>query len=144
MSLLQFAFGNDPQGPSFRPHNYSRDLAAYTGGHDNDTTVGWWSSSGASDSTRSAEDVRKEREVARAYLNFEDDSQIHWIMIRAVLASVADVAIIPLQDVLGLGSEARMNLPGTVSGNWKWRYRPGALRGELSVRLREMVTLYDR
>jgi 4-alpha-glucanotransferase len=144
MSLLQFAFGNDPQGPSFRPHNYSRDLAAYTGGHDNDTTVGWWSSSGAGDSTRTAEDVRKEHEVARAYLNFDDDSEINWIMIRAVLASVADVGIIPLQDVLGLGSEARMNLPGTVRGNWKWRYRPGALRGELSVRLREIVTLYDR
>jgi 4-alpha-glucanotransferase len=144
MSLLQFAFGSDPQGPSFRPHNYGRDLVAYTGGHDNDTTVGWWASSGAGDSTRTAEDVRKEHEVARAYLNFGDDSEINWIMIRAVLSSVADVAIVPLQDVLGLGSKARMNLPGTVSGNWKWRYRAGALRGELSARLREMVTLYDR
>jgi 4-alpha-glucanotransferase len=65
-------------------------------------------------------------------------------MIRAVLASVADVAIVPMQDVLGLGSEARMNLPGTVSGNWKWRYRPGALTPELSARLRGLVTLYDR
>ena len=65
-------------------------------------------------------------------------------MIRAVLASVADVAIVPLQDVLGLGSTARMNLPGTVSGNWKWGYRPGALSGELSARLRSLGTLYDR
>ena len=144
MSLLQFAFGNDPQGPSFRPHNYTRDLVAYTGGHDNDTTVGWWTSSGASDSTRSQEDVRKEHDSARAYLNFDDDSEIHWIMIRAVQASVADVAIVPLQDVLGLGSEARMNLPGKVSGNWKWRYRPGALRNELSERLKSLVTLYER
>jgi 4-alpha-glucanotransferase len=148
MSLLQFAFGTDPQGPSFRPHNYSRDLVAYTGGHDNDTTVGWWSSSGAGDSTRTAEDVRKEHDFARAYLNFgardDDDSEINWVLIRAVLASVADVAIVPLQDVLGLGSEARMNLPGRVSGNWKWRYRPGALRDELSARLRNLVTLYDR
>ncbi|HEY6273228.1 MAG TPA: 4-alpha-glucanotransferase, partial [Terriglobales bacterium] len=115
MSLLQFAFGNDPQGPSFRPHNYARDLAAYTGGHDNDTTVGWWSSSGAGDSTRSAEDVRKEHAFARSYLGLEDESEIHWAMIRAVLASVADIAIVPLQDVLGLGSEARMNLPGRIS-----------------------------
>jgi len=61
-----------------------------------------------------------------------------------VLASVADVAIIPLQDVLGLGAEARMNLPGRVSGNWKWRYRPGALTGELSARLRSLTKLYDR
>jgi 4-alpha-glucanotransferase len=144
MSILQFAFGTDAQGSSFRPHNYNRDLVAYTGGHDNDTTVGWWSSSGAGDSTRTPEDVRKEHDFARAYLNFHDDSEINWVMIRAVLASVADIAIVPLQDVLGLGSAARMNLPGTVSGNWKWRYRPGTLSGELSARLRSLVTLYDR
>jgi 4-alpha-glucanotransferase len=65
-------------------------------------------------------------------------------MIRAVMASVADVAIIPFQDVLGLGSAARMNLPGTVIGNWKWRYLPGSLRCELSERLRCSVKLYDR
>jgi len=144
MSLLQFGFGTDPQGPTFRPHNYSRDLVAYTGGHDNDTTVGWWRSSGAADSTRTADDVLKEHELARAYLNFRDDSEINWVMIRAVIASVADIAIVPLQDVLGLGSAARMNLPGTVRGNWIWRYRPGALRSELSARLRSLVTLYDR
>lgn len=144
MSLLQFAFGSDPQGPSFRPHNYSRDLIAYTGGHDNDTTVGWWSSSGVGDSTRTPEDIRKEHGVARAYLNFHDDYEINWVMMRAVLASVADVAIAPLQDVLGLGSAARMNRPGTASGNWKWRYRPGALSGELSARLRSLVALYGR
>jgi 4-alpha-glucanotransferase len=144
MSLLQFAFGNDPQGPSFRPHNYGRDLAAYTGGHDNDTSVGWWLSPGAGDSTRTAEDVRKEHDFARAYLNFHDDSEINWVMIRALLSSVADLAVVPFQDVLGLGSEARMNLPGTVSGNWKWRYRPGALNAELSGRLKNLVTLYDR
>jgi 4-alpha-glucanotransferase len=144
MSLLQFAFGTDPQGPSFRPHNYSRDLAAYTGGHDNDTTVGWWSSSGAGDSTRTADDVLKEHEFARAYLNFHDDSEINWVMIRAVISSVADIAIVPMQDVLGLGNAARMNLPGTVSGNWKWRYRPGALHNDLSAKLRSLVTLYDR
>jgi 4-alpha-glucanotransferase len=144
MSLLQFSFGTDPQGPSFRPHNYSRDLVAYTGGHDNDTTVGWWSSSGVGDSTRTPDDVRKEHDFARLYLNFQDDSEINWIMIRAVLASVADLAIVPLQDVLGLGSAARMNLPGSVSGNWKWRYRPGALGPDLSARLRSLVDLFDR
>lgn len=144
MSLLQFAFGNDPQGPSFLPHNYSRDLVAYTGSHDNDTTVGWWTSSGASDSTRTPGDVRKERNFARAYLNLRDDSEINWVMIQAVVASIADVAIVPLQDVLGLGSAARMNLPGTVSGNWKWRFHPGALSRELSARLRSLVSLYGR
>jgi 4-alpha-glucanotransferase len=144
MSLLQFAFGTDPQGPSFRPHNYNRDLAAYTGGHDNDTTLGWWASSGAGDSTRTPEDVRIEHDFARAYLDFNDESEINWVMIRAVLASVANFAIIPLQDVLGLGSTARMNRPGTVSGNWRWRYHPGALTSELSSRLRSLVTMYDR
>jgi 4-alpha-glucanotransferase len=143
MSLLQFAFGNDPQGPSFRPHNYSRELVAYTGGHDNDTTVGWWTSSGVGESTRTAEDIRKEREFTRAYLGFENQP-IHWVFIRTVLSSVADVAIVPLQDVLGLGSEARMNLPGTATGNWRWRYRPGQLTEEMSVRLKTLTEIYDR
>jgi 4-alpha-glucanotransferase len=144
MSLLQFAFGTDPQGPSFRPHNYHRDLVAYTGGHDNDTTVGWWSSSGVGDSTRTPEDVRREHAFARAYLGLSDDAEIHWAMIRAVLASIADVAIIPLQDLLGLGGEARMNLPGRVSGNWKWRYRRDALTADLAARLKSLAIIYDR
>jgi len=143
MAILQFAFGNDPQGPSFRPHNYSRELAAYTGTHDNDTTVGWWSSSGANDSTRTLEDVAKEHAFASAYLNLGEEP-IHWAMIRAVAASVADLAIIPLQDVLGLGSQARMNLPGTPKGNWRWRFRRNALTSEIARRLRELVVLYDR
>jgi len=143
MAILQFAFGNDPQGPSFRPHNYSRQLAAYTGTHDNDTTVGWWNSSGAGDSIRTPEDVAKEHAFARAYLNFADEP-VHWVLIRGVESSIADLAIIPLQDVLGLGSEARMNLPGTSSGNWRWRFQRGALTSDHSRGLREMVTLYDR
>jgi len=143
MSLLQFAFGNDPQGASFRPHNYDRDLVAYTGGHDNDTTVGWWTSSGIQDSTRTLDDVRKERAFARAYLGFQDEP-INWVFIRAVMASVADTAIVPLQDVLGLGSEARMNLPGTANGNWKWRCKPDALTHHHASRLKDFVRMYDR
>lgn len=143
MAILQFAFGRDPQGPSFRPHNYSRELAAYTGTHDNDTTLGWWNSSGATDSTRTAQDVAEERAFTRAYLNFKDEP-IQWVMIRAILASIADLAIIPLQDVLGLGTEARMNLPGTSKGNWRWRFQPDALTLEFARRLREMVVMYDR
>jgi 4-alpha-glucanotransferase len=142
MAILQFAFGKDPQGPSFRPHNYSREVAAYTGTHDNDTTVGWWTSTGAED-TRTPEDVEKERRFAREYLNLGTEA-IQWAMIRAVLSSVADLAIIPLQDVLGLGAETRMNFPGTSKGNWRWRFRPGTLTSDLAARLREMVALYDR
>ena len=143
MALLQFAFGKDPQGPSFRPHNYARDLVAYTGTHDNDTTVGWWNSQGGGDSTRTPEDVRKEHAFARAYLAFTDEP-IQWVMIRGILSSIANTAIVPLQDLLGLGTEARMNLPGTPGGNWRWRCREDALTPELAQRLREMVTLYDR
>ncbi len=143
MSILQFAFGNDPQGPSFRPHNYSRELAAYTGVHDNDTTVGWWTSTGTGESTRTLEDIRKEHAFAKAYLAFENDP-INWVFIRSVLASVALIAIIPLQDILGLGSEARMNLPGTVNGNWKWRYGTAALTAEIENRLQILTQMYDR
>jgi 4-alpha-glucanotransferase len=143
MSLLQFAFGKDPQGPSFRPHNYSRELVAYTGGHDNDTTVGWWMSSGVGESTRTGQDIREEHDFTRAYLDFQT-GEINWILIRAVLASVANTAIVPLQDVLGLGSEARMNLPGTVGGNWRWRYKANRLTKEVRERLRALTLLYDR
>jgi 4-alpha-glucanotransferase len=143
MALLQFAFGIDPQGPSFRPHNYDRELVAYTGGHDNDTMIGWWNSRVSSDSVRTAEDIRKERALARAYLGFEDQP-VNWVFIRAVMSSVADTAIVPLQDVLGLGSAARMNLPGTKSGNWRWRYSSGALTDQHRDRLANMVELYDR
>lgn len=143
MAILQFAFGNDPQGPSFRPHNYIRELVAYTGTHDNDTVVGWWNSGGSTDSIRSPEDVAKEHAFARAYLDFRDEP-VNWVLIRGVLGSVANTAMIALQDILGLGSEARMNLPGTASGNWRWRLVPGSLKPELSQRLREMNSLYDR
>jgi len=143
MSILQFAFGNDPQAPSFRPHNYSRAHVAYTGTHDCDTTVGWWTSSGKGESTRTAEDIRKERDHTRRYLNL-DGQEIHWAFIRALMASVADTVVFPLQDVLGLGSEARMNLPATPSGNWRWRFRSGALTAELSRRLRELTQTYER
>jgi 4-alpha-glucanotransferase len=143
MSLLQFAFGNDPQGLSFRPHNYSRELVAYTGGHDNDTTVGWWNSSGVGESTRTAEEIQNEHDFTRAYLRFQDEP-INWAFIRTVLASVANTAIIPLQDVMGLGSEARMNLPGTLSGNWKWRYEADTLTEKIIKQLKSLTLLYDR
>jgi 4-alpha-glucanotransferase len=143
MSLLQFAFGKDPQGPSFRPHNYSREQVAYTGEHDNDTTVGWWTSAGVGESTRTDEDIREERDFARRYLGFQNE-EVNWVFIRAVLASVANTAIVPLQDVLGLGSEARMNLPGTVSGNWRWRYKANSLTKEVREKLLALTLLYDR
>ena len=142
MAVLQFAFGTDPQSRTFRPHNYVRNLVAYTGTHDNDTAIGWWRSEGGV-STRTTEQVAEEKAHARAYLA-AGDRQIHWLLIRELLKSVADTVLIPLQDVLGLGSEARMNTPSTAKGNWRWRTKPGALTQEIAQRLRQMSFLYER
>jgi 4-alpha-glucanotransferase len=142
MAVLQFAFGNDPQALSFQPHNYERDLVAYTGTHDNDTALGWWSSAGG-DSIRTAEEVRREMALARRYLA-TDGAEMNWVLIRALLASVAATAVVPLQDVLGLGSEARMNRPATPSGNWRWRSRRADLTPAAASRLGELASLYGR
>jgi 4-alpha-glucanotransferase len=143
MGILQFAFGSDPQAPDFKPHNFRRDFAVYTGTHDNDTTLGWWTSTGAGDSTRTEENIRAEREFACKYLG-TDGREMNWVMIRAILASVADIAIVPLQDVLGLGTEARMNLPARPSGNWQWRFVAGQLTSKLGERLRDLVQIFNR
>ena len=142
MAILQFAFGNDPQAPDFKPHNYPRNLVVYTGTHDNDTTMGWWTG-GIDHSTRSDADREKEREHATRYLGL-DEPDVHWQFIRTVLASVAGTAVIPAQDLLGLGAEARMNRPGTDTGNWRWRLAPGQLTHEIARRLAVMTQTYDR
>jgi 4-alpha-glucanotransferase len=143
MAILQFAFGTDPQAANFRPHNYGRDTVAYTGTHDNDTTVGWWTSRAGDGSTRTREEIEQEREYVRKYLD-TDGHEIHWRFIRALMASVADSVIIPLQDVLGFGSEARMNIPARISGNWRWRFRSGMLTGEIRERLENLTAIYER
>lgn len=143
MRILQFAFGNDPQGPSFRPHNYEPNTVAYTGTHDNDTTLGWWHSKPGGASIRTAEDIALEQRFALDYLG-TDGKEMHWSLIRAIFASVANTAIVPVQDVLGLGGEARMNVPGTTTNNWQWRLTPGALGPTLAARLRKLAELYDR
>ena len=142
MAVLQFAFGSDPQSNSFIPHNLTRDVVVYTGTHDNDTTVGWWTA-GVGDTTRTEEDVQAERDFARAYLR-SDGTEIHWDFVRAALGSVADTAIVPLQDVLGLGSAARMNVPAREQGNWTWRFRVADLTEEHAQRLRGLAGMYGR
>jgi glycogen debranching enzyme GlgX len=143
MSILQFAFGGDDQANDFRPHTFPRERVVYTGTHDNDTTVGWWNSQPGGDSTRTIEEIEREKAYARRYLD-TDGREIHWTLIRAALASVADTVLIPLQDVLGLGSEARMNLPGRQAGNWGFRFTWDQLTPDHAHRLRALVTLYDR
>jgi 4-alpha-glucanotransferase len=142
MAILQFAFGNDAQARSFRPHNYPRNLVAYTGTHDNDTVMGWWCGSGGA-STRTEAEVEEEKALARAYLN-TDGREMNWVMIRALMASVADTVLFPAQDLLGLGSEARMNTPAVADGNWRWRMRAGLLDKGVAARLAEMAKVYER
>ncbi len=133
MKVLQFAFGSGPTAP-FLPHNFIRDCIVYTGAHDNDTVAGWYRVT-----SREAE-----RDYARKYLGC-DGSDIAWDLIRLAWASVAHTAITTAQDLLSLGHEARMNLPGSVGApNWCWRLRHGALTGEVAARLRELTAIYER
>lgn len=135
MAILQFAFALDENGfadSPYLPHRHRQDLIVYTGTHDNDTTTGWWQTISEA-----------ERHYIRRYLN-TDANVIHWDFIRAALSSVAEVAIIPLQDVLGMGSEACLNRPGQAENNWTWRYRIEELTPELAEQLREMTVLYGR
>jgi 4-alpha-glucanotransferase len=140
MRVLQFAFGSDAENIHL-PHNYDSNVVAYTGTHDNTTTVGWFTEN-AGDG-RTDNEVQAERAFCKEYLNTDGD-EIHWDFIRAVLASVANTAIIPLQDVLGLGSGARMNLPNSVEGNWKWRVKANALTDEIVTRLESLTETYGR
>jgi 4-alpha-glucanotransferase len=143
IKILQFAFGSDPSAPDFLPHNYLRRSVVYTGTHDNDTTHGWFTGE-SEGSTRSAEQVETERNAVLAYLGASDGTEIHWDMIRMCLLSVANTAIFPVQDVLGLGSEARMNQPGRATGNWEWRVDANALDARLAERLAKLTRLFGR
>ena len=142
--ILQFAFGTDPSAHDFLPHNYPNNAVVYTGTHDNDTTVGWFFGQHPDSSTRDQAQVEREQRAALSYLGKEDSREIHWDMIRACLASVANTAIIPMQDLLGLGSAARMNRPGAHSGNWEWRVDASALTQALAARFADLTRTYER
>ena len=131
MRILQFAFGGDASD-HFLPHNHAPDTVVYTGTHDNDTTAGWWAT--ASD---------RERHYARGYLA-TDGHDMPWTLIRAAMASVADTAVHPLQDVLALPTECRMNYPGQESGWWGWRFQWAQVQPWHCQRLAELVRLYGR
>jgi 4-alpha-glucanotransferase len=143
MRVLQFAFGDDPKAEDYRPHNYPRNCVVYTGTHDNNTTIGWFKEEVLDDTTQSREAREAERRFALKYMG-SDGREVNWDFIRLALMSVADTAIVPLQDVLGLGAEARMNRPATSEGNWVWRFRREMLTDEMKNRLRELTTIYGR
>lgn len=142
MRILQFAFGGGADNIHL-PHRHINNSVVYTGTHDNDTSRGWFASLTVRKITEANAHLARTREYCLKYLNSKG-KEIEWDMIRAALASVSDLAVMPMQDVLGLGSEGRMNLPATKGGNWTWRFRPGVLTEKLSSRLRELSEVYGR
>ncbi len=131
MMVLHFAFG-DPGAHIYLPHNYEHMNVVYSGTHDNDTTLGWWNSLHGA-----------EREAVHAYFGDPGDG-MNWAMVRAAHKSPANLSIVPLQDVLGLGSEARMNTPSHPNGNWSWRFQRGMLKEEIARKLAALVEVTDR
>ena len=134
MRILQFGFG-DRASHMYLPHAYVPNTVAYTGTHDNDTTLGWWRT-GINEAERTA---------VQSYLRpVDQDYEIVWAMIRAAAASVADLCIFPMQDVIGLGSEGRMNVPAKSDGNWSWRLDWAQVPGDAAARLALLMDVSDR
>ena len=140
MKILQFAFKN---GGDILPHDYPENCVVYTGTHDNDTTIGWFHSQPGERNTQSKKDIEDERKKALDYLK-TDGKEIHWDMINTALSSKANTVILPLQDILGLDSSARMNIPGTISGNWRWRFSWEMLTEDKMLRMKHLTNKYGR
>lgn len=133
MKVLQFAFDSREES-DYMPHNYERHCVVFTGTHDNDTVRGWFSNATSSDI-----------KIAREYLGVTDGGDEVQAFIRAALGSVADLVVIPIQDYLGLGSEARINIPSTVGGNnWQWRVDAGVINSALAKKIARLVKIYSR
>ena len=132
MKILGFAFDSGEEN-DYLPHTYTKNCVVYTGTHDNDTLIGWFQKA-----------KEEDRQFARDYLNSRSDDEIHWNAIRGAWSSVASMAISPVQDFLGLGSEARINTPGVAAGNWQWRLRHGVLTDELAERIAKLTRVYSR
>ena len=134
MKVLEFAFDSrDESGTEYLIHNYVPNCVAYPGTHDNDTILGWFEDA-------EPEDVA----FCKEYLKIDDKKELHWQMMCALWGSVANLVIVQAQDILGLGSEARMNTPATVGNNWKWRAKDGVFTDELAKRLRSYMERYER
>jgi 4-alpha-glucanotransferase len=133
MAVLQFAFG-DVGAHAYLPHRVAADTVLYTGTHDNDTTVGWWATLGE----------KERRAVVALICPCTNEDGPNWGLIRLAQSSRAMLAVAPLQDVLGLGSEARLNTPSTATGNYHWRYQPGSLTPELAAKLAALAEVTDR
>lgn len=135
MKVLLFAFGESLPENLYAPHNHVKNCVVYTGTHDNNTIRGWYEN----------EASEIEKMSLRSYCGQEVTAEnVHDILMRLAMMSVADSVIVPMQDILGLGAECRMNIPSTTGGNWEWQLRPGAITPELARRLRAMTHIYGR
>ena len=134
MKVLQFAFDSREES-DYLPHNYGKNCVVYTGTHDNDTVIGWYERMNDHD-----------REFSKRYLNNyrTPEAEIVWDFIRLAQESVADLCVIPIQDYLGLGHEARINTPSTLGKNWKWRLKKDQIFEGLGERIRSITRLYGR
>lgn len=132
MRVMQFAFGDTPANP-YLPHNFEAHTVAYTGTHDNDTSLGWWQTASAA-----------ERHAARSYLGPRVDTEIHWAMMQSISQSVANTVVFPLQDVLGLDGHHRMNTPGVAQGCWQWRFEWHQVRDDPTRRLADLARAHGR
>jgi 4-alpha-glucanotransferase len=141
MRILMFGFGSDWR--EYQPHRYPRRVVAYTGTHDNDTLCGWLGSAERERDPRRRAELEAERARAFAYAH-TDGVEAHWDLVRTLVSSVADTTIFPIQDLLGLGTEARMNVPGIAHGNWTFRVRDEALTPALAERLARLCDIYER
>jgi 4-alpha-glucanotransferase len=142
LKILQFEFGNGPPTGPAHPKAYPANSVTYTGTHDNNTTLGWFKNDSADAEARAA-DASREASAALSLLG-GDGSDIHWRMIELGLGSGSHLALFPLQDVLGLDGAGRMNVPGTIEGNWAWRFGPGDLTPELAAKLAHLTHTHDR
>ena len=132
MKVIQFAF-DSREGSDYLPHNYEKHCVVYTGTHDNDTLMGWMKTA-----------PKASVKFAKEYLNLTEEEGFNWGMMRAAWASVGDMAIVPMQDLIGIGSEGRMNTPSTLGGNWEWRATSDQITGKLAKRLYKYMEMYGR
>lgn len=144
MRVLQFSFGHLGREPNLLPEAYPENTVVYTGTHDNDTLRGWCCCDPEHDGNRSPATVLSERRYVLDFLEKYEAREIHWALIELAFRNQARLAMVPLQDVLGLGSVARMNTPGRAVGNWQWRARAGALTPALRRRLAKLTALTGR
>lgn len=132
MKILGFAFDSGEEN-EYLPHTYTKNCVVYTGTHDNDTIIGWFDKA-----------KEEDKQFAKDYLNCRNDNEFHWDTIRYAWNSVANIALAPIQDFLGLGSEARINTPGVASGNWQWRLKENVLTDELAEKIAKLTKIYAR